>query len=244
MGSFKLRLVIWFMLLALFPLLAATWAFSEVAVRGETGTADARLSTAIRVAQADYREQVEDAGERATSLARATQVQRALAASDRSALVRTSREVEDVAFYSRAGERIAGEAPGPYDARREADVVSVEGGRRLGRVVAHVPFDQELLTALETKSALDEGDRFALVVDGRVIAPASLMSEAEVPHERPRYVDVGGGAYRAVATDLLAGEDARGRPPVTLVGLTPRADIDAAAGDLRERFLLFSIVAL
>jgi diguanylate cyclase (GGDEF)-like protein len=242
MGSFKLRLVFYFTLLALLPLVAATWAFGEVAERGELGTADARLSTAIRVAQADYEEQVEDAGKTADSLARATQVQRALAASNRSTLVRTSREVEGVAFYSRGGEFLAGDEPGPYDVRRAASVVLRSGGQPLGVVVAHVPFDDALLRALGQKAALDEGDRFALIVDGRVISPAALRSTADVPHESPRYVAVDGVTYRAVATDLLAGE--QGRPPVTLVGLTPRATIDEATGNLRERFVLFSVVAL
>ena len=243
MGSFKLRLVIYFMLLALFPLLAATWAFGEVAERGETGAADGRLSTAIRVAQADYEEQVEDSEDTARSLAHATQVQRALARSDRSALVRTSREVDYVAFYSRAGELIAGEEPGRFDATRATDVLA-RGGRELGTVVAHVPFDDGLLRALETKAALDQGDRFALVVGGRVIAPAALVSNADVPLERPRYVEVDGTAYRAVATELVAAEPARGRLAVTLVGLSPRAAIVEATGDLRERFLLFSVVAM
>jgi diguanylate cyclase (GGDEF)-like protein len=244
MGSFKLRLVIYFMLLALFPLLAATWAFGEVAERGETGAADGRLSTAIRVAQADYEEQIEDADQTANSLAHATQVQRALGERDRSALVRTSREVDDVAFYSRGGELIAGEEPGPFDATREIEVLRAPRGRQLGTVVAYVPFDDGLVSALETKAALDEGDRFAVVVEGRVIAPAALVSEADVPHERPRYVEVDGTAYRAVGTELLAAEQGRGRPAVTLVGLTPRAAIVEATGDLRERFLLFSIVAM
>ncbi|HWM14391.1 MAG TPA: diguanylate cyclase [Gaiellaceae bacterium] len=244
MGSFKLRLVIYFMLLALFPLLAATWAFGEVAERGETGAADARLSTAVRVAQADYEEQVEDAEQRARSLARATQVQAALAEGDRSVLLRTSREIDDVAFYSRDGDLLAGEEPGRFDARRNADVVRRQGGPQIGVVVAHVSFDDELLSALETKAALDVGDRFALVVDGRVIAPAALRSDADVPHERPRYVGVGGVEYRAVGADLVAAEQALGRPAVTLVGLTPRAAIAKATGDLRERFLLFSIVAM
>src|ERR687891_1857644 len=244
MGSFKLRLVIYFMLLALFPLLAATWAFGEVAERGETGAADARLSTALRVAQADYKEQVEDAEQRATSLARATQVQRALAATDRSALVRTSRQVADVAFYVRGGELMAGQEPGPYDSRRVADVLRAPDRPPIGAVVAHVPFDDELLSALETKAALDEGDRFALVVEGRVIAPTALRSDADVPQERPRYVEVDGVDYRAVGAELVAAEQARGRPAVTLVGLTPRAEIAEATGDLRERFLLFSIVAM
>ena len=243
MGSFKLRLVIYFMLLALFPLLAATWAFGEVAERGETGAADGRLSTAIRVAQADYEEQVEDAADTASSLAHATQVQRALARSDRSALVRTSREVDHVAFASRGGELSAGEEPGRFDVTRATDVVRAPGGRQLGTVVAHVPFDDRLLRALGTKAALDEGDRFALVVDGRVIAPDALVSNADVPLERPRYVEVDGTAYRAVATELVA-SPARGRPSVALVGLSPRAAIVEATGDLRERFLLFSVVAM
>ena len=106
MGSFKLRLVIYFMLLALLPLVAATVAFSEVAERGETGATDSRLSTAIRVAQAEYEEQlVEDTAGTARALARATQVQQALATSNRSALVRTAKEVPNAAFYS-ASERI------------------------------------------------------------------------------------------------------------------------------------------
>jgi hypothetical protein len=40
MGSFKLRLVIYFMLLALLPLVAATVAFTEVAIDGEVSAAD------------------------------------------------------------------------------------------------------------------------------------------------------------------------------------------------------------
>jgi diguanylate cyclase (GGDEF)-like protein len=244
MGSFKLRLVIYFMLLALFPLLAATWAFGEVAERGETGAADARLSTAVRVAQADYKEQVDDAARRANSLANATQVQRALAAKDRSRLVGTSREVRDVAFYTRTGELMAGEEPGPYDVRRAAEVVRKPDGRLVGTVVAFVPFGDALLRGLGDKAALDAGDRFALVVDGRVVAPTVLASDVEVPHEQPRYLVVDGVSYRAVGIDLLAGEASGGRPPVTLVGLTPRDVIADATGNLRERFLLFSIVAM
>ena len=67
MGSFKLRLVIYFMLLALLPLVAATVAFSEVARRGETGSADARLSTAITVAQGVFEDQIDEAGDVTTT---------------------------------------------------------------------------------------------------------------------------------------------------------------------------------
>jgi diguanylate cyclase (GGDEF)-like protein len=52
-------------------------------------------------------------------------------------------------------------------------------------------------------------------------------------------VKLGDTSFRAVGTPLVSG-----KTPVALVGLTPKAEIDAAAGDLRERFLLFAAVAL
>jgi diguanylate cyclase (GGDEF)-like protein len=243
MGSFKLRLVIYFMLLALLPLVAATFAFSEVAERGETGATDSRLSTAIRVAQAEYEEMLEeDTAETARSLARATSVQQALATSNRSALVRTAREVDNSAFYSAKNEYLAGERPGPYDAFRSVRVNGPDGSF-LGRVVVHLPFSDRLARRLGARAALDPGDRFAFVANGQVIAPAAIRGELTVPHQQPGFVTAGEMSFRALGTDLLAAEKPR-RPPVALVALSPKATIDRAVGDLRSRFLLFSAVAM
>jgi diguanylate cyclase (GGDEF)-like protein len=245
MGSFKLRLVIYFLLLALVPLAVATMAFGEVAVRGETGTADSRLSTAIRVAQADYEEQLEeDAVETARSLARATQIQQAFAEHDRSVLVRNASQVAHAGFYSPSGDLLAGEAPPRFAAFREAGVIS-ERGKLIGKVVVHVTFDDELARSLSAKAALKEGDRFAFVTaGGAVIAPTALRGALEVPYRNPRYVEVGGVAYRGLGTDLLTGEESAGTPPVALVVLTTKASIDAAASGLRSRFLLFAVAAM
>ena len=118
MGSFKLRLVIYFMLLALLPLVAATVAFGEVAERGEVGSADSRLSTALRVAVADYEEQLdEDTVETARFLARTNSVPQDLASGNRAALAQTANAVEHSAFYSPKGDLLAGEPPGPPDGR-------------------------------------------------------------------------------------------------------------------------------
>jgi diguanylate cyclase (GGDEF)-like protein len=241
MGSFKLRLVIYFMLLALLPLVAATVAFTEVAIDGEVSAADSRLSTAIAVAAADYQEQLEDdAVEDAESLARATQVQRAFAQRDRRTLLETAAEVPHSAFFSPKGELLAGQRPGPYAGMREVKVVAANG-RLLGRIVVHLPFGDELAQSLAQNAALKEGDRFAFVAGGEVIAPSYLQSRADVP-DRPRYAAVAGVTYRAVGTDLLEGE--QNRPTVSLVALTPKAQIDAAAGNLRSRFLLFAVAAM
>jgi hypothetical protein len=228
MGSFKLRLVIYFMLLALLPLVAATVAFTEVAIDGEVSAADSRLSTAVAVAAADYREQLEDdAVDDAESLARATQVQRAFAERDRPTLLETAAEVPHSAFFSPKGELLAGQRPGPYAAMREVKVVAANG-RLLGRIVVHLPFSDELAQGLAKNAALKEDDRFAFVAGDQVIAPGDLRSRTDVPG-RPRYATVADVTYRAVGTELLAGEQAEGRPPVSLVALTPKAQIDAAA---------------
>lgn len=238
MGSFKLRLVTYFMLLSLLPLLAATWAFNEVAQRGETGGADSRLSTALRVALADYAEQIRrDAVEPANSLARATSVQRALATHNRADLIRISREVPHSGFYT-GGQLIAGQKPPRLAATRSTDVV-LRRGEVLGTVVVSLPLDDQLVKELRANAGLEESDRFAFVSEGRVVAPADLVGMLPAPGERPQYLTLNDTSYRAVGTLLV-----RGNPSVTLVGLTPKAEIDEAAGNLRERFLLFAAVAL
>jgi diguanylate cyclase (GGDEF)-like protein len=238
MGSFKLRLVTYFMLLSLLPLVAATWAFSEVARRGETGSADARLSTALRVAVADYGEQVRDeAAAPASSLAKATFVQRAFLTHNRAALVRTARQVPHSGFFS-GSELLAGERAPTLAISREV-AVERPSGRGLGRVSVFLPLDEELVRRLRNKAGLDRTDRFVLVVDGKVVVPRQGRPTLEVPVQRPQFVELSGATYRAIGTRLVSGPH-----PVLLVGLTPRNEIDTAAFDLRKRFIAFAIVAL
>ena len=47
MGSFKVKLVVYFLLLSLLPLAAAFWGFSTVAARSETRRVDARLQAGL-----------------------------------------------------------------------------------------------------------------------------------------------------------------------------------------------------
>jgi diguanylate cyclase (GGDEF)-like protein len=239
MGSFKLRLVTYFLLLSLVPLLAASWAFSEVATRGELSNADARLNAAMRVAVRDYTQSVrDDAARTSASLARATSVQRAFLTRNRAALVRLSRAVPNSAFYSR-NELLAGSPPPKIAAKRTSSVLSTNQ-RLLGRIVVWIPLDNGLLRELRANAGLETGDRLLLATGGRIVAgPRSFIGSREIPGERARYVKLGGNEYRAVSTAILTGN-----PDVTLVALTPRSAIRSAVGDLRERFLLFAFAAL
>jgi diguanylate cyclase (GGDEF)-like protein len=239
MGSFKLRLVTYFLLLSLVPLVAASWAFSEVATRGELANTDARLNAALRVAVRDYTQSVrDDAAGAANSLAHATSVQRAFVQHNRAALVRVARAVPNSAFYSR--ERLlAGSEPPRLAAQRSASVFSSKD-RLLGRIVVWIPLDNELLRELRVDAGLEPEDGLALATGGQIAAgPPPFVGSREIPGEQARYVQLGDEQYRAVSTAILTGD-----PAVTLVALTPKSQIRGAVGDLRERFLLFAFAAL
>ena len=58
MASFKVKLVVYFLLLSLLPLAAAFWGFSTVAARSETRRVDARLQAGLRAALATYQDEL------------------------------------------------------------------------------------------------------------------------------------------------------------------------------------------
>jgi diguanylate cyclase (GGDEF)-like protein len=238
MGSFKLRLVTYFLLLSLVPLLAASWAFNQLATRGELASTDARLNAALRVAVRDYTQRLDkDAAQAAKSLANATSVQRAFVMGNRATLVRVAGEVPNSAFYSH-GRLLAGTAPPPLAAKRMGKVLSVQGAP-LGKILVWIPLNGELLSELGANAALERADKLALATGGRVVAgPRFFVGSREIPGERARYLELGGEEYRTVSTEILT------RPDVTLVALTPKSEIAAATSDLRERFLLFVFAAV
>ncbi|HEX5469416.1 MAG TPA: diguanylate cyclase [Gaiellaceae bacterium] len=240
MGSFKLRLVTYFILLALVPLLAASWAFSEVSTRGEVGNADSRLNAALRVAINDHAGRVDDLAAVAKSLANATSVQRAFQLHNRSALVGLAREADQrVAFYSH-GNRIAGDAPPGFRVTRSSFVESPTSGRRIGRIIVWLALDRTLLAELRHDVGLSDPDWLLLARGGKVVAgPSGAVGAPVVPLPEPDYLDLGGTRYRGVSAPFV-----ETKPPLLLVALTPKSTIDDAVSALRERFLLFALLAL
>jgi diguanylate cyclase (GGDEF)-like protein len=236
-GSFKFRLAAYFLLLSLLPLLGAVWAFSEIATRGETGRADARLNGALRVAVADFTARVDQARESAESIARATGFQQALDASNREALRRLYRELPNAAFYSGA-RLVAGRHPPPLSARRTAAVVD-DRGRTLARVVVYVPLDAQLVSRLRLKPGFESEDRLALVSGGKTVVGPPGIDANKLPTRQAQDVRIGGQTYRTLAAKLATGD-----PEATLVVFTPKASIEAGAESLRRRMLILAALAL
>ena len=79
LASFKHKLAVYFLLLAVAPLTAAFWGFGTVAKRAEERSVDSRLGAEIRSVSASYERQADHVRALARNLASRREVQRQLA---------------------------------------------------------------------------------------------------------------------------------------------------------------------
>ena len=236
MGSFKVKLVVYFLLLSLLPLAAAFWGFSTVAARSETRRVDARLEAGLRATLAAYQEELTAADEAAAKLAREPAFQRALARRDRATLQRMLRAHPRLAVEAAGGFRV-----GKHDraaAMRQVAVVGPAGMQ--GVVVASVPLDAVLIRRLEARSGLDTDDGVILVGGGRIVAgPAGTRGPLNILSGKTRTVSLDGTRYRVLVAGTLDGGSSS-----TLGVISPQARIDAANRDATNRLLVGLIASL
>src|SRR5690242_11299421 len=166
MGSFKVKLVAYFLLLSLVPLAAAFWGFSTVAARAETRRVDARLQAGLRATVAAYQEELARADDAAETLARNRDFSGALVTSDVATLRRLLRNKRNVAVIAPHGVRIGKIVSGA--ATRRLSIVAAGGAR--ATVVAFIPLNGALVNRLEARSGLDPDDHVILLSHGRVVA--------------------------------------------------------------------------
>jgi diguanylate cyclase (GGDEF)-like protein len=229
-GSFKVKLVAYFLLLSLLPLAAAFWGFSTVAARSETRRVDARLQAGLRATLATYQEELRVADAAAQKLARDPDFQRALLRHDRAALERLLHDQP----------HLSAEAPGgfsvgrrdPLAARREVAVVGPADAR--GEVVASVLLDRALVRSLEARSGLESEDHVVLVKDGGiVVGPPGVRGRLELLSGKAHTVSLRGTRYRALVAGTLDEQ-----PGGTLGVISPQAQIDAAKRTATNRLLV------
>ena len=196
MGSFKVKLVAYFLLLSLLPLAAAFWGFSTVAARSETRRVDARLQAGLRATLAAYQEALGSADAAAGQLAHKPAFQRALLARNRAALE---------THAARASSHLSVEAPGGFQ-RRQArpDGGDAAGGgcrartARTGQSIASVPLDDALVRRLETRSGLENYDHVVLIQNGRIVAgPPGVSGSVDVHSGKTRTISLDKTSYRA-----------------------------------------------
>ena len=209
MGSFKVKLVVWFALLALLPLAVAFYGYDRLAVRSEVRRADASLEAGLRAAAAGYTARLERAANHARRVAATPAVQDAMRRGDRASLRRL----------------VPGRPKGPV-ATETVSVVA--NGRVLGRVSVYVPIDQKFLSSLD--AGLVPGDKLVAVRFGRIVAGAGGGSLLELVPGTAKRVAVDGRSYRGLLTTGLSDP-----PGLELAALTPQSGIDSSARAAEKR---------
>jgi diguanylate cyclase (GGDEF)-like protein len=234
MGSFKLKLVAYFSLIALLPFAAAFSGLEAVTDRNETRHVDGTLETGVRAAQAAFVDRVAAVERNATVLARDPLFQQALA-------TRSHPRLKILAARHRV--RIEPRRGRPIGTiRRPAIVRSVAVvGRQgpLGRVVAPLTIDRSLATVVRRRAGLANTGHIAFVADGQVLAASASLKGRVLAPAQPTEITVSGRHYRALASKTLT------EPRNTsLVVMTPQARIDESAGWVRSRLFVAMLAAL
>jgi len=234
MGSFRLKLVGYFLLLALIPLAGFFFGFRQVAERSETRLVDARMQAGLRASSAALQEGIASAAAPATELAGNLQFVQAVASHDRETLTRLMREQPDLRVVGQHGFRV-GAAPSPA-IERQVPVFGPAG--LVGTVIASVRLDSALAARLRARSGLDAEDAIAILDHGRVVAGAPSVPAGTIatPAGVSKSVKVGATRFRVVV-----GNGIQERPGIALAALTPQAGIDAANRS-RERELLLAVL--
>ena len=226
MGSFKVKLVAYFLLLSLLPLAAAFWGFSTVAARSETRRVDARLQAGLRATLAAYQEALGSADAAAGQLAHKPAFQRALLARNRVALERMLRGKPHLSVEAPGGFHVG--RRDPMAVTRQVEVVGANGTH--GSVVASLPLDDALVRSLETRSGLENYDHVVLIQNGRIVAgPPGVSGSVDVHSGKTRTISLDNTSYRSLVAGTI-GE----RPNATLGVISPQARIDATNRDCEK----------
>src|SRR6266576_1592440 len=171
-GSFKVKLVAYFLLLSLLPIVAAFWGFTSVAGQSETRRVDARLQSGLRAVLTSYQQRLDAAQQEANTLARTPVFQAQLRRRDLPALVHLLRDEPSVSVAGVDGLTV-GRPPG-FSATRQVAVVTREG--LVGTITVAVPFDAALVDVLRARSGLSSADALVILHDARIVASSPTVA--------------------------------------------------------------------
>jgi diguanylate cyclase (GGDEF)-like protein len=235
MGSFKLKLVVYFSVISLLPFAAAFSGLGAVTDRNETRRVDGILETSVRAGLARYGDEVDGAQRRAAELARDPAFQRALARRDRPALRRTLSSRPNMRLEAPRG-LVLGAIPQPAAER----AIVVRGRRgRLGRVVVGVPLDDRLAARVRRSAGIERGDHIAFVRSGWIAGATGMLSGPVRAPTDPNRLTIGGREFRALASEPLPDQDG-----LRLLVLVPQDQIDATTNWAQSRIFLAMVVVL
>jgi diguanylate cyclase (GGDEF)-like protein len=236
-GSFKFKLVIYFLLLSLLPIAAAFWGFASVAGQSATRRVDSRLQAGLRASLAGYQQKLDTAQATAARLARNRAFQIDLQRRNVPALTAALGNATNVYVVASGHALHVGRRPG-FAAQRQVAVFTPNG--LAGTVTAFVPFDAALVTSVRARSSLAAVDALVLVHRSRIVASSpDVAGKLPLGVGRTQTVTVSGTRYR-----VLVGPPVGEIPGVRFAVLSPQSLIDSANASSRNRLLLGLLASL
>ena len=231
MTSLARRLVVYFVLLAVVPLVVGFLGLTAVIKRSEQRRIDEGLQASLRSATATYDGELLDAQRSAERLAKTAVFQRALLRRDRATLAGFIADSPHLRLNS--GRLQIGKVPA-YATERRVEIVGTEGP--LGELIAAIPLSSSYLDHLAIVAGIPSNEKLVLAHGDRVLRSATLSSG------RAELSESGAG----IGSVRLNGKDYRiaGSHPVTTRGsievaiATPESRALHAAFLTEERLLL------
>jgi diguanylate cyclase (GGDEF)-like protein len=236
-GSFKVKLLIYFLLLSLLPMAAAFWGFSSVAGQSENRKVDARLQSGLRAVLASYQERVDGAAREAAGLARVPAFQRELESRDLPAVYHRLQTSSNVSVTATDGFSVG--KPPAFAATREVPVVTRLG--LVGKVTVAVPFDGTLVDILRSRSGLGSADALVILRGQRIVAssPTLVTGTVNVGSGQTKTIAIGDERFRTLVAPAVSD-----LPAVRFAVVSPQSLIDAANSSSRNRLLLGLLLSL
>jgi diguanylate cyclase (GGDEF)-like protein len=193
--SFRSRLLLFFMIIVIVPMIAVALVLFGITADSETGKADAAIAQGLRAAFAVYDGDRAEAGDELAMVARDGRLTAALALHDvaavRRRLAELARKVPNarrIAVYDTARRQLA--AVGSPDAVAAAVAAPAAGPRRIGLVAVSVTTAAEYVREVKRVTGLDA----RVVTGGRLLA--STLPESGRVEPRPGDVEIAGREYR------------------------------------------------
>src|SRR5689334_13554184 len=216
-----LQLLAALLLAAGIPVIATVRILDANALRNERARADSALSAELQSASNELRNRSDNAATRVSELAQSYVVQRAFLTNDLAAVKRIARRTPNAVFYLH-GRRVAGAIP-QVPVKRATSLVL--NNKVVGRLVATIGFDQNLMRQLSQAAGLAREDRLLAARGGTVIGSGERLQVAG------RTIMVGSERYRGWPASV------QNAPRLKLLALRPERTISAAVRPYEQRVM-------
>jgi diguanylate cyclase (GGDEF)-like protein len=207
------------------PVIATVRILDANALRNERNRADTALAAEVQAAKDELQTLAENASTHADDLSRSAVLQRAFLTNDRAAIERLARKSHGLVLYLH-GHRIAGAYP---RVPLKRSVTLVLNGKAVGRVVATLAFDRQLMQQLSAAAPHVDGDRLIAVRNGLVIGTGRHIRVSG------NTIHLAGERYRGLVVPV------RNAPHTKLAAIRPESTIAAAVKPYQQRVLFAAL---